>query len=1093
MGKDSSAPRAIQLLLEALELPPEKRGAFLDRACGQDLGLREELDRLLAGEKQADELFGPASTMDVPSAEGPSPAGEPGARAAGNAGSTPGRIGPYRLFEVIGEGGMGVVYRAEQEEPIRRRVAVKVIKLGMDTKEVVARFEQERQALALMDHPNIARVYDAGSTADGRPYFAMELVAGVPITDYCDRHLLTTEQRLELVSQVCDAVQHAHQKAVIHRDIKPSNVLVTLVGENPVPKIIDFGVAKATNQRLTEKTVYTEQGRLIGTPTYMSPEQAEMTGLDVDTRTDIYSLGVLLYELLVGVLPLEFQDLTREGYAGLQWVIREQEPLKPSTRLTRLGEKSQEVARKRLTDTTSLSRTIRGDLDVIVMKALAKDRTRRYQGASDLGQDIRRFLRHEPILARPPSAAYRLRKFARRNRVGVAVSATVLVVIGLTVVAMATWAQRRRHADRVSETRAIVAAASESAKRYRELDAEIDRLERQRREIADSIESWEPVWERRAEIENLEALRECRRKLEEHLSAAVYFYARALNQAPEAYGERPLIANALRDLYEQSSRWGHTLSFGPAFLAPVIRDFDAAAFAHVFARRSGPARVALSTVPPGAEVYCFAFVDCEMRRVPLPFRSGGGAGGDAGRVVGEPRLVVEQVVDEEVLAAQFSTDSSPDARFRMGDQLVEVKARKVTTQTELAGVLATVGPDEVAPVKLLRGGRSLEIAWRPFPAAFYRQGSAGKALWEKLGPSKVLHFGDQFGLRFEGYALEFLEENRVGTTSSEAPLRVSLPAGSYLFVFRQKGHVDVRYPVTVEAEDEVAPTVSLPRDDEAPPGFVYVPAGRFVHGMDPRAPDAVDGESTVPGFFIGRHEVTFGEYVEFLNDPILGPPVDREGEEYGFGDPLSPEVRAVLERAVPRRRLCYVASKQVRWSAESAKWRTEQPHWPAYGVPQLAALEYANWRTRTDPRGRRYRLPTDLEWERAARGTDRRSFVWGEHLVWSFCLSLRGDYRLVRRFGPPRVMRPVGASPLDESVFGVRDLAGSLREWTSDRTHPPFRYVSNRGGSWDSFDEFYFRVATRNGLYPESYSLEIGFRLVADVDRDATTEERRTK
>jgi non-specific serine/threonine protein kinase/serine/threonine-protein kinase len=342
------------------------------------------------------------------------------------------RIGPYRLLEKLGEGGMGEVWLAEQTEPVRRRVALKVIKRGMDTEQVVARFSAERQALALMDHPAVAKVFEAGSTPQGRPYFVMEHVRGVPITEHCDRHKLGTRERLALFVQVCEGVQHAHQKAILHRDLKPSNVLVTEQDGRRQPKIIDFGVAKATTQRLTERTVYTELGVLIGTPEYMSPEQAEMTGEDVDTRTDVYSLGVMLYELLVGALPFESRDLRESGYEEMRRKIREQEPRKPSARVTTLSaEHAVESAGRRQTNVPGLVRQLRGDLDWIVMKALEKDRARRYGSPAELAADVERHLGNQPVLAGRPSAAYRARKFVRRHRLGVGVAATgVLVLAG---------------------------------------------------------------------------------------------------------------------------------------------------------------------------------------------------------------------------------------------------------------------------------------------------------------------------------------------------------------------------------------------------------------------------------------------------------------------------------------------------------------------------------------------------------------------------------------------------------------------------------------------------------------------------------------
>jgi len=343
-------------------------------------------------------------------------------------------VGNYRIIQRLGAGGMGEVYEAEQIKPIRRKVALKLIKWGMDTKQVVARFESERQALALMNHSNIAKVFDAGATEKGRPYFIMECVKGIPITEYCDKMRLDNRKRLELFTQVCDGVQHAHQKGIIHRDIKASNVLVMIQDEKPVPKIIDFGVAKATTQRLTERTVFTEMGQLIGTPEYMSPEQAEMTGLDIDTRTDVYSLGVLLYELLVGVLPFDAKELRSAGFDEIRRKVREDEPQKPSTRLTTPGFDTTRATRNRKTDLSTLTKQLKGELDWIAMKAMAKDRTQRYASVSELAADIGRYLRHEPVLAGPPSAVYHLRKYVKRNKVGVAAAALVIMamVIGIT-------------------------------------------------------------------------------------------------------------------------------------------------------------------------------------------------------------------------------------------------------------------------------------------------------------------------------------------------------------------------------------------------------------------------------------------------------------------------------------------------------------------------------------------------------------------------------------------------------------------------------------------------------------------------------------
>jgi non-specific serine/threonine protein kinase/serine/threonine-protein kinase len=354
------------------------------------------------------------------------------------------RIGPYRLLHVIGEGGMGEVWVADQLEPVKRKVALKVVKTGMDTKQVIARFEAERQALAMMDHPSIAKVLDAGATTEGRPFFVMEYVPGVSITEHCDTHRLSTEERLELFIEVCDGVQHAHQKAIIHRDLKPSNILVSLSDRTAQPKIIDFGIAKATGQRLTDKTLATEIGSVIGTPEYMSPEQADLTGQDIDTRTDIYSLGVILYQLLTGELPFGSAELRSASYEELRHKLREVDPPHPSTRVATLGEGAAETARNRETDPGSLRRQLAGDLDAIVMKALEKDRARRYGTPSELAADLLRYLRHEPVVARAPSSAYRIGKYLHRHRVGVAVAALLVTLLAGFAVSMAVQVRRTR-------------------------------------------------------------------------------------------------------------------------------------------------------------------------------------------------------------------------------------------------------------------------------------------------------------------------------------------------------------------------------------------------------------------------------------------------------------------------------------------------------------------------------------------------------------------------------------------------------------------------------------------------------------------------
>ncbi|MBW3539799.1 MAG: protein kinase, partial [Planctomycetes bacterium] len=433
------------IFLGAVETPAADREAYVAAACGDDAELRRDVEELLRHHPQVGEFLESPAVAAAPTIDMPGPFTEgPGTV-----------IGPYKLLEQIGEGGFGAVFMAEQERPVRRRVALKLIKPGMDTQDVIARFEAERQALALMDHPNIARVFDAGATPSGRPYFVMELVKGVPITEYCDRCNLGPRERLELFATVCQAVQHAHQKGVIHRDIKPSNVLVTLLDGRPVPKVIDFGLAKAMHQRLTDKTLFTQFDQMLGTPLYMSPEQAEHAGLDIDTRSDVYSLGAMLYELLTGSTPFMRQRLRDAALGEILRMIREEEPPRPSLRLSSMGDKLPGIAAHRHTEPKKLGALLRGELDWIVMKALEKDRARRYETANGFAADILRYLNDEPVLACPPSATYPFRKFARRNkRALAATSLVVLALIAGTVVS--TWqAMRATRAEGLARTRLV--------------------------------------------------------------------------------------------------------------------------------------------------------------------------------------------------------------------------------------------------------------------------------------------------------------------------------------------------------------------------------------------------------------------------------------------------------------------------------------------------------------------------------------------------------------------------------------------------------------------------------------------------------------
>jgi serine/threonine protein kinase len=479
----SEFKRVKQIFLAAVEKPDSQElEGYLQEACGRDHDLRKQVDALLRRHEAAGSFLEHPVADERPTGSlAAEPETSPRVALALEAAGT--NIGPYKLVQQLGEGGMGTVWVAEQTEPVKRRVALKLIKPGLDSAQVIRRFEAERQALALMDHTNIAKVFDAGTTLAGRPFFVMELIKGVPITRYCDELHLRVRERLELLIPVCQAIQHAHQKGVIHRDIKPSNVLVSIQDGNPVPKVIDFGVAKALHQRLADTSMYTEIGQIIGTLEYMSPEQAELSALDIDTRADVYALGVLLYELLTGTTPLDKTRLKSAAFVEMLRIIKEVEPPRPSTRLTESKESLPSLAAQRRTEPHRLARDVRGELDWIVMRCLEKDRTRRYESADGLANDIERHLHDEPVEACPPSALYRLGKAVRRNKREVVVAGLLLFILFAGLAAtLAGYAHVER--ERLAAMRAEALARAAMREQAEQRGAAEDRRNFSIREMA---------------------------------------------------------------------------------------------------------------------------------------------------------------------------------------------------------------------------------------------------------------------------------------------------------------------------------------------------------------------------------------------------------------------------------------------------------------------------------------------------------------------------------------------------------------------------------------------------------------------------------
>jgi formylglycine-generating enzyme required for sulfatase activity len=980
---------------------------------------------------------GGASTVSVERLllAGEDSAGVARAAAPRDADFQPGEIvGGYTILGPPKKGGFSAVYPAEQQQP-RRTVALKVIQPARATDEVLARFEIEAEALARMSHPAIAQVFDVGQTSNKRPFVVMEFVDGPPITVFCDKSRLTVRERIDLFLVVCEAMQHAHQKGIIHRDLKPSNVLVAAPeGGRPLPKVIDFGLAKILQADPALDPGLTAGG-FLGTPQYMSPEQAGLAGGDVDTRADVYSLGVLLYELLVGAVPFEFQ---RPDLLDILRTIREEEPASPRRKLSGLGDRGHAVASSRRTEPRALSKLLRGDLEWILRKTLAKERERRYGSPAELAADLRRYLGGMPVLAGLPGPLYRIGKFAWRHRVGLGVAAAVLVplcILGTVEYLRTLWKAR---------------VASQP---YEALSIEVRTLHKIWEDAKNGTPDWAPVWERGLELEVRGRVRDAAARIEPTFNDVVMRISGALAYPRFQVHTRELtrLLDATYAHHYRSERGGQQplAAFGQDLAARGFgpRDFI-----------GGPQTLRLASDPSGAEVHCFRYEEHEARLFPFPFDPRAGAGDPHGRVLQPVPLVVEQV------------DTSPETLpLEVGDRLLVVRGKNIEAHSDLAAALRGVVADEIVEVRVLRDGSERSVSWVPFPRDQVERQKKFGVKSDQYANSSL-----QFGFTFSSYPLQLSEWNLCGVTDKTSLLSLTLPPGSYLLVLRKPGHVETRVPVAIPTE-ELERTIRLPRMEEIPPGFIYVPGGVLATGDDPLALDTVGrGRHVVRSFFMSRLEVTQAEWLEFANDQEV---LARTNKETGRARP-DPEVLRESGAGLQEFPIVSRYEDKKIWDFDEGKgrWRLDprlRPRRPAYQLSYHAALEYVHWRTRkarAEGKPWTYRLPTDVEWERAARGEDGRYHVWGDYLVWSYCVSLPGNFR--------RTLLDVGISPVDESVFGVRDLAGSVAEFTSDKTSGKF--VSYRGGFYDSNNDYMLRAGTRNGVLPGVEIHRLGIRLVAD-------------
>ncbi len=1015
-------------------------------------------------------------------------------------------FGDFEIIAELGRGGMGIVYLARQLS-LERLVALKVLPFALRTDHVaVARFKQEIRALARCDHPNVVKVLSSGQ-AEGTYYYAMEYIDGTDIASIIHRlkefassgtrvlregHFKAAaitparpvakdhsdglphadkvapvpisldrgrEINFSLASLMRDAargVQHIHDHGIIHRDIKPQNIMVTR--ETLQPVVMDLGLAKITG---TSASLTVDKGTIVGTLRYMAPEQLQRNLLEVDARADVYALGAVLYELVCG--RCLFDGDTEER---LSRQILFEKPRSPR----------------------AVNARVPTDLATVIEKATRKDPRERYASAAELSDDLDRFATGKAIAARPPSLAYFTRLFVRRHAAALAAGVTAIVLF------LAVFMGLRWHRIE-TEFSSALRGGTYAWERYHSLEDETVRVRREWSAAELKHETWEPVWERRDEIEAWHRVVDTQNRVENAYNDALLLFHRARTveglSSAKVLQAQEAIAVAYWERWQEAERQG-TVAYGPDFFRGLLDALQVEIFRE---QLSGGGTIELATDPPGADVYLFRYSSVEERLVPLPFAPSRLPNGDLSRQ--EDKAVAQGFVSQPYLEIERILNPSPGGvagPFKERDRLLRVRGQDVRTCGDLAATLKETAADAEVDIAVMREGTTVNLRWVPFPAGLYpaRPDHMDKV---ELAPGRFIDAPFQFGFAFAAYPLQFADACRIGMTQPGAFLRLSLPRGSYLVVFRKAGHSDTRYPIAMPFHRDAEETVRLPQLADVPKGFVYIPAGRFTFGGDHLASQSLPfGEERVREFAMSRFEVTISEYLEFLNDPALREHIDSAtgvGPAHADWQPLR-ERRIVAPRkedgATDTLRLIPFISrspgKEWLFSFDKAAgtWQIAESYrdgygsaqFPLFGASMLMAYEYAHWLTKKCGGIWRFRLPTDMEWERAARGADRRIFVWGDYAVWSFCNCPAGTRERA-------VLKPQEWYPIDESVFGVRNLAGAVCEPTAERTTGRYRYIAQRGGNWYTTENQYFRTANRNGILPEEQSIEMGIRLVAEL------------